>query len=252
MDSKQRAWRPETEKKMRADWDHRARENVFYYIASSKDDWDPAEFYASGEQSVEESIRPDMGEICRSRSPARMRVLEIGCGAGRMTRALAGIFGEVHGVDVSGEMIARGRQLLAGVPNVHLHRNSGVDLLVLGDLRFDFAFSFIVFQHIPSQAIIGNYIREVQRVLRPGSLFKFQVQGSSQVIACEEDTWIGAPISPPLAVELAERNGFELLRSEGAEEQYFWLWYFKPSRLQMWRKAAEADGWFEGMRRRVC
>ena len=68
----------------------------------------------------------------------------------------AGIFGEVHGVDVSGEMIARGRQLLAGVPNVHLHRNSGVDLLVLGDLRFDFAFSFIVFQHIPSQAIIGN------------------------------------------------------------------------------------------------
>ena len=181
-----------------------------------------------------------------------MRVLEIGCGAGRMTRALAGIFGEVHGVDVSGEMIARGRQLLAGVPNVHLHRNSGVDLLVLGDLRFDFAFSFIVFQHIPSQAIIGNYIREVQRVLRPGSLFKFQVQGSSQVIACEEDTWIGAPISPPLAVELAERNGFELLRSEGAEEQYFWLWYLKPSRLQMWRKAAEADGWFEGMRRRVC
>ena len=163
-----------------------------------------------------------------------------------MTRALAGIFGEVHGVDVSGEMIARGRQLLAGVPNVHLHRNSGVDLLVLGDLRFDFAFSFIVFQHIPSQAIIGNYIREVQRVLRPGSLFKFQVQGSSQVIACEEDTWIGAPISPPLAVELAERNGFELLRSEGAEEQYFWLWYLKPSRLQMWRKAAEADGWFRG------
>ena len=118
-------------------------------------------------------------------------------------------------------MIARGRQLLAGVPNVHLHRNSGVDLLVLGDLRFDFAFSFIVFQHIPSQAIIGNYIREVQRVLRPGSLFKFQVQGSSQVIACEEDTWIGAPISPPLAVELAERNGFELLRSEGAEETVF-------------------------------
>ena len=213
MDSKQRAWRPETEKKMRADWDHRARENVFYYIASSKDDWDPAEFYASGEQSVEGFIRPDMGEICRSRSPARMRVLEIGCGVGRMTRALAGIFGEVHGVDVSGEMIAQGRQLLAGVPNVHLHRNSGVDLLVLGDLRFDFAFSFIVFQHIPSQAIIGNYIR---------------------------------------AVELAERNGFELLRSEGAEEQYFWLWYLKPRRLQMWRKAAEADGWFEGMRRRVC
>ena len=192
-----------------------------------------------------------MGEICRGRSPAKMRVLEIGCGVGRMTRALAGIFGEVHGVDVSGEMIAQGRQLLAGVPNVHLHRNSGADLSVLGDLRFDFAFSFIVFQHIPSQAIIENYVREVQRVLRPGSLFKFQVQESSQVIVREGDTWVGAPISPPLAVEMAERNGFELLHSEGAEEQYFWLWYFKPRRLRMWRKAARVDGWFEGMRLRA-
>jgi len=34
-----------------------------------------------------------------------MRVLEIGCGAGRLTRALAKLFGEVHGVDVSGEMV---------------------------------------------------------------------------------------------------------------------------------------------------
>ena len=250
MDSKQRVWRPGTQKKMRADWDDRARENAFYYIASSKEDWDPADFYASGEQSVEEIIRPDMDEICRGRSPAKMRVLEIGCGAGRMTRALAGIFGEVHGVDVSGEMVAQGRELLADIPNAHLHRNSGADLQVLGDLRFDFAFSFIVFQHIPSQAIIENYIREVQRALRPGGLFKFQVQGSSQVTVSEEDTWLGAPISSPLAEELAERNGFELLRGQGVEEQYFWLWFLKPDRLQMWCKAAEADGWFEGMRRR--
>ncbi len=35
-----------------------------------------------------------------------MRVLEIGCGAGSITRALARLFGEVHAVDVSGEMAA--------------------------------------------------------------------------------------------------------------------------------------------------
>ncbi len=250
MHLKRPAWKPATQQKMRADWDHRARENAFYYIASSKNDWDPAEFYASGEQSVEEIIRPDMDEICRGRPAAKMRVLEIGCGAGRMTRALARIFGEVRGVDVSGEMVAQGRELLTGVPNAHLHQNNGADLQVLGDLRFDFAFSFIVFQYIPSQAIIENYIREVQRVLRPGSLFKFQVQGSSKVTATEEDTWLGAPISRSLAGELAERNGFEFMRGEGAGEQYFWLWYFKPDRLQMWCKAAEANAWFEGLRRR--
>ena len=92
---------------------------------------------------------------------------------------------------------------------------------MLGDLRFDFAFSFIVFQHIPSQAIIENYIREVQRVLRPGSLFKFQVQGSSKVTPTEEDTWLGAPISMSLAAELAERNGFEFMPRRGRRGAVF-------------------------------
>ena len=42
----------------------------------------------------------------------------------------------------------------------------------------DFAFSYIVFQHIPSREIVENYMREVNRLLRPGALFKFQVQGA--------------------------------------------------------------------------
>ena len=36
-----------------------------------------------------------------------MSVLEIGCGAGRLTRALANFFGEVYAVDISGEMVKR-------------------------------------------------------------------------------------------------------------------------------------------------
>ena len=166
---------------MRSDWDRRARENAFHYVASSQADWDLEEFYVSGKDSVSKTILPDMDSICRGRSGRTLRVLEIGCGMGRMTRALADIFGEVHGVDISGEMVTRARDLLDDVPNVYLHQNNGVDLVALGDLRFDFVFSFIVFQHIPSQAIIENYIREVGRVLRPGGLFKFQVQGLSLI-----------------------------------------------------------------------
>ena len=158
-----------------------------------------------------------------------MRVLEIGCGAGRMTRALAKVFGEVHGVDVSGGMIARAGELLADCPNVHLYQNSGADLSVLGNLEFDFAFSFIVFQHIPSKTIIENYAHEVHRVLRSGRLFKFQVQGSYRAAQAEHDTWLGAPISGSDAVKMAENCGFRLLRYEGLGEQYFWLWYVKPA-----------------------
>jgi SAM-dependent methyltransferase len=84
-------------------------------------------------------------------------------------------------VDVSGEMIAHARAALAGVPNVFLYRNNGMDLSVVPDLPFDFAFSVIVFQHIPSRSVIENYFREIARLLRPGGLFKVQVQGLPEI-----------------------------------------------------------------------
>ena len=59
---------------------------------------------------------------------------------------------------------------------------------------FDFAFSTIVFQHIPSREIIENYVREVGRLLRPGALFKFQVQGDSSLETASDDTWLGRAI----------------------------------------------------------
>ena len=138
-----------------------------------------------------------------------MRVLEIGCGAGRVTRALANLFGEVHGVDVSGEMVRQAQTGLAGpaqcvrVPEQRKGLDSGTAL------QFDFAFSSIVFQHIPSREIIENYVREVSRLLRPGALFKFQVQGDSTLETKPDDTWLGVPFSERQAVDMAFRCGFE-------------------------------------------
>jgi SAM-dependent methyltransferase len=91
----------------------------------------------------------------------------------------------------------------------------------------DFVFSCIVFQHIPSREIIENYVREVNRLLRPGALFKFQVQGSSLVEAEPDNTWVGVPFSERDAREMAQRCGFELRYQSGGESQYYWLWYFK-------------------------
>jgi len=214
-------------RRMEQDWDARARENARYYVATGRKDWSDEEFFQSGERTVAEEILTDMINICQGKQPGQMRVLEVGCGAGRVTRALAGLFGEVYGVDVSGEMIERAREALRDRPNVHLYKNNGKDLSVLPDVQFDFAFSSIVFQHIPSKEIIEGYIREVNRVLRPGALFKFQVQGNTALKTSPGDTWVGAPISDREAVEMALRNGFEPRYRHGAGEQYFWLWYFK-------------------------
>jgi hypothetical protein len=94
---------------------------------------------------------------------------------------------------------------------------------------FHFAFSFIVFQHIPDKTIVESYIREVHRVLAPGSLFKFQVEGGASEDRDSADTWHGASFAEPELREIAARCGFELRYTQGAGTQFFWLWMFKPA-----------------------
>lgn len=221
-----RSWSQELLERMRRDWDARARENARHYVATAKDDWTEEEFFRTGEINVADEVLTDMINICQGRDPAAMRVLEIGCGAGRLTRALSEIFGRVDGVDVSGEMIERARHALGSRPNIRFHQNNGVDLATFGGAEFDFSFSYIVFQHIPSKEIIENYVREVHRVLKPGSLFKFQVQGCpSEERQC--DTWFGVGFTEDEMRRMADRCGFEMRYSYGAGTQYFWVWFFK-------------------------
>ncbi|HXJ40756.1 MAG TPA: methyltransferase domain-containing protein [Bryobacteraceae bacterium] len=213
--------------KMRREWDERARENARHYVATAQTQWSDDEYFESGRQSVYHEILTDMGNVCQGRDPKEMTVLEIGCGSGRITRALSETFGQVYAVDISGEMIALAKEALKDRPNVHLYQNNGSDLTVLGDVPIDFAFSFIVFQHIPRREVIYSYVREVSRLLRPGGLFKFQVQGDATLLTSPEDTWLGVPFSDADAVAMAEACGFEPRHRIGAGEQYFWLWFFK-------------------------
>ena len=213
--------------KMQRDWDERARENARYYVSTANQAWTDEEFFHSGERTVAEEIQTDMTNICQGKAPGDMRVLEIGCGAGRVTRALAKLFGEVHAVDVSGQMVKLAQAALAQYPRAFVYQNNGKDLSIVPDLQFDFAFSTIVFQHIPSREVIESYVREVHRLLRPGALFKIQVQGDSTLSTDPHDTWLGVPFSDEQAVDMAHRCGFEPRYRHGAGEQYFWLWYFK-------------------------
>ena len=212
---------------MQRDWDARALENARHYVASSRIDWTDDEFLLSGERTVQEEILTDMTNICQGKEPGSMRVLEIGCGVGRLTRALARWFGEVHAVDISGEMIRLARETLAGCANVSLYQNNGADLAVLPDLPFDFAYSTLVFQHIGSREVIESYVREVHRLLRPGGLFKFDVQGCTTLATNPDNTWLGAPFSEEQAIAMAHRCGFEPRYLHGAGTQALWLWFFK-------------------------
>ena len=95
-------------------------------------------------------------------------VLNIGCGVGRVERYLAPHVAEMHAVDISGEMIARARERLAGLGNVHLKEIGNADFLSSFESdRFDLVFSFLVLQHLEREDAF-LYLRDAYRILKPG------------------------------------------------------------------------------------
>lgn len=214
----------DAETAMKEDWDRRARADAMHFIASERVDWDERDFSESGRRNVEETVLADLEQIAAGRDPSTMKVLEIGCGIGRMTEHLAEVFGEVDGVDVSGEMVERGRRRLAGRRDIELHETSGADLAPFEDERFDFAYSFIVFQHVPDKEVVISNLREVHRTLKPGGTFKFQVTGAPLGDRAP-DTWVGVSFDVEELDRIAREIGFEPNSSSGAGTQYLWsLW----------------------------
>ncbi len=140
--------------KMRRDWNERAIQDAQHYVYTRDVDTDESDFEASGQVNYDQLVRPFLPVLLCGRSPKSCRVVEIGCGLGRITRPFAENFLEVHGVDVSAEMIERARQRLRDCSNITLHLSSGMDLSSPPDKHFDLMFSYLVFQHIPSRTVI--------------------------------------------------------------------------------------------------
>jgi SAM-dependent methyltransferase len=166
---------PSATKIMRRDWDTRARKNAFHYIASWRKDWDLESFIASGEEDFERLVIP---MLVRCDLPAAGKcMLELGCGAGRMTACFAKRFEHVYAFDLSREMLFRARQMHPAQKNILWLLSNGADLSCVASDSMDFVFSYLVLQHLPEEALALQYIREMLRVLRPGGVFLFQFNG---------------------------------------------------------------------------
>lgn len=164
---------------MRQDWDERARKDAFHYIASWRKDWTPESFFQSGEEDYERLVAPVFD---RWRwEPQGKSMLELGCGAGRMTRSFAERFSHVYAFDISNEMLGHAKALFPNASNVNWILGNGTDLSVLGDETVEFAFSYIVLQHMPEPIFAIRYIREMLRVLKPGGVFQFQFNSVPQM-----------------------------------------------------------------------
>ena len=104
---------------------------------------------------------------------ADRKILDIGCGIGRLEVELAPRVAEVHGIDVSTQMINAALRRCAPLTNVHLRKGTGRDLSDYTDAMFDAAIAVDTFPYINQSGaeLADRYFAEVARALKPGGDF---------------------------------------------------------------------------------
>ncbi len=105
------------------------------------------------------------------------KVLDIGCGNGRLLDLFENIDINYTGVDSSKELIAIA-QKLKGFKGTFIQADALS--LPLEDNSFDAVFSIAVLHHIPSKENRMKFISEAHRVLKPGGIFVFTVWNTLQ------------------------------------------------------------------------
>jgi len=91
-----------------------------------------------------------------------------------MTRAFSRYFPACVGIDVSVEMVHLAKQFNADRPQCEFIA-SAVPVLPFVDQCFDFVFSVLVLQHLPSKSMILGAIAEFIRVAKENSVIVFQL-----------------------------------------------------------------------------
>jgi ubiquinone/menaquinone biosynthesis C-methylase UbiE len=138
--------------------------------------WDIGEFFETGIGEINgvlnyvDALAPGYG---------KRRALDFGCGVGRLSQALAEHFEEVYGVDISSAMIQHARGHNRHGDRCHYLVNEVDDLRIFPDEHFDFIYSNITLQHMPSR-YSRRYIAEFLRVLAPAGALLFQLPGQAR------------------------------------------------------------------------
>lgn len=133
--------------------------------------WDPHEFFGTGDLEAERVLR-----MCKANGIdiPYGRLLDFGCGVGRMTRAFSHFFPSCVGVDVSDKMVELARKFNIDRPQCEFIATAATTL-PFPDKSFDFVFSVLVLQHIPRKSMILRYIAEFIRVAKDSGIVVFQL-----------------------------------------------------------------------------
>jgi SAM-dependent methyltransferase len=116
------------------------------------------------------------------------RVLEIGCGYGRLSRLLANFSRELLLVENTERCVAACRARFRGQRGVRVHETDGRSLPMARDRSIDFVVSLDSLVHA-EEDVLRDYVREIARVLTPtGAAFLHHSN-----VAALRDPWGGLP-----------------------------------------------------------
>lgn len=167
--------------KMKGDWDQRAQHHARFWIATES--YQTEEVFAQSGQDTAQALLETLDDLYRP----SWKVLDIGCGIGRVLKPLAKHFQTLVGVDVSSTMIAQSKRWLSEYPHVTTIETTGVDLREFKDQSFHLVYSYVAFQHMP-RPVFDNYLGEINRVLTPDGFLAMQLPIGPYGDAQIEDT----------------------------------------------------------------
>jgi ubiquinone/menaquinone biosynthesis C-methylase UbiE len=155
--------------------------------------------------------------------PANAKVLEVGCGTGVLTRALARLpeVGKVVGVDVAPSLLSKARELVTDQPNVTFQIADGRSL-PFEDGTFDVVVFDSTLTHVPGPE---GALAQALRVLRPGGwLAAFDGDYATTTVALGDHDPLQACVEAMMANSVNDRwlgrrlpalvndSGFEIAR----------------------------------------
>jgi SAM-dependent methyltransferase len=158
-------------KKHKKNWESLGEMDPFWAVLSDNskrfNNWNLKEFFETGRKEGEyiwgklENLNLKTG-----------RILDFGCGLGRLASFWLEHFDEYIACDISESMISQAKKINDSRAKFFLNED---DLSIFPNDHFDLIYSGIVLQHLPQKKFIKAYLLEFKRVLKPGGVLVFQL-----------------------------------------------------------------------------
>ncbi|MCB9832183.1 MAG: class I SAM-dependent methyltransferase [Planctomycetes bacterium] len=156
---------------LKAEWRARARSPRGRFYVASHPGW-------QDDETWERQAVIDADFVLLGLDPealARMKVLEIGCGNGRLARQIAPRVARYHGFDLCETYLAEARTVTTGLGRTRFLEGDGARIpAALNDERYDLIFAAAVFIHCPRPIVVA-YLEQALPLLVAGGRFRFQV-----------------------------------------------------------------------------